>query len=116
EAVRSVVRLRRRVGAGPAPALLLQVLRPPRGVPSPPGANPRGCGGERVGERSMTLTAAPQPPMQLTAERAPFVMLPRWLLQQTKISDGAKVLYCVLHDLVAGREGPTRPVTRGQLA
>jgi hypothetical protein len=64
----------------------------------------------------MTLTAAPQGPMQLTAERAPFVMLPRWLLHQAKISDGAKVLYCVLHDLVAGREGPTRPVTRGQLA
>jgi hypothetical protein len=54
--------------------------------------------------------------LQLRAERAPFVMLPRWLLHHRGISDGAKVLYGMLHDLVAGREGPTRPVTRGQLA
>ena len=54
--------------------------------------------------------------LQVTAERAPFVMLPRWLLHHRGISDGAKVLYGMLHDLVAGREGPTRPVTRGQLA
>jgi hypothetical protein len=54
--------------------------------------------------------------VQLAAERAPFVMLPRWLLHHRDISDGAKVLYGVLHDLVAGREGPTRPVTRAQLA
>jgi hypothetical protein len=54
--------------------------------------------------------------LHLGAERAPFVMLPRCLLHQGEISDGAKVLYCMLHDLVAGREGPTRPVTRGQLA
>ena len=54
--------------------------------------------------------------LQVTAERAPFVMLPRWLLLHSGISDGAKVLYGMLHDLVAGREGPTRPVTRGQLA
>lgn len=53
--------------------------------------------------------------MHVGAERAPFVMLPRWLLH-SGVSDGAKVLYCMLHDLVAGREGPTRPVTRGQLA
>lgn len=50
------------------------------------------------------------------AERSPFVMLPTWLLQARAVSDGAKVLYCHLHDLVAGREGPTTPVTRGQLA
>jgi len=54
-------------------------------------------------------------PLQLGAERAPFVMTPCWLLY-SEISDGAKVLYGILHDLVAGREGPTRPVTRGQLA
>lgn len=54
--------------------------------------------------------------MHLGAERAPFVMLPRWLLHHGEISDGAKVLYGMLHDLVAGREGPTRPVTRAQLA
>jgi hypothetical protein len=54
--------------------------------------------------------------LQLRAERAPFVMLPRWLLHHRGIGDGAKVLYGMLHDLVAGREGPTRPVTRGQLA
>jgi len=53
--------------------------------------------------------------LQLGAERAPFVMLPRWLLH-SEVSDGAKVLYCMLHDLVAGREGPTRPVSRAQLA
>ena len=55
-------------------------------------------------------------PLHVGAERAPFVMLPRWLLHHRDISDGAKVLYGMLHDLVAGREGPTRPVTRGQLA
>lgn len=54
--------------------------------------------------------------LHVGAERAPFVMLPRWLLHHREISDGAKVLYGMLHDLVAGREGPTRPVTRGQLA
>jgi hypothetical protein len=54
--------------------------------------------------------------MQLTAERAPFVMLPRWLLYHPEVGEGAKFLYCVLHDLVQGREGPTRPVTRSQLA
>src|SRR5581483_4551866 len=32
------------------------------------------------------------------------------------VNEGAKFLYCVLHDLVQGREGPTRPVTRAQLA
>lgn len=64
-----------------------------------------------VGEGGMTATET----LHLGAERAPFVMLPRWLLH-SQVSDGAKVLYCVLHDLVAGREGPTRPVTRAQLA
>jgi hypothetical protein len=54
--------------------------------------------------------------LQLTAERAPFVMLPRWLLYHREVGEGAKFLYCVLHDLVAGREGPTRPVTRAELA
>ncbi len=54
--------------------------------------------------------------MELRAERAPFVMLPRWLLYHPQVGEGAKFLYCVLHDLVAGREGPTRPVTRAQLA
>lgn len=54
--------------------------------------------------------------LQLTAERAPFVMLPRWLLYHRDVGEGAKFLYCVLHDLVAGREGPTRPVTRSELA
>jgi hypothetical protein len=53
--------------------------------------------------------------LHVAAERAPFVMLPRWLLHAPEVSDGAKLLYCMLHDLVAGREGPTRPVTRGQL-
>lgn len=53
--------------------------------------------------------------LHLGAEPAPFVMLPRWLLH-SGVSDGAKVLYCMLHDLVAGREGATRPVTRAQLA
>jgi hypothetical protein len=54
--------------------------------------------------------------LHLRAERAPFVMLPRWLLYHPEVGEGAKFLYCVLHDLVAGREGPTRPVTRAQLA
>jgi hypothetical protein len=54
--------------------------------------------------------------LHLTAERSPFVMVPRWLLYQAEVSEGALFLYCVLHDLVAGREGPTRPVTRAQLA
>lgn len=54
--------------------------------------------------------------MLVTAERAPFVMLPRWLLYHRQVGEGAKFLYCVLHDLVAGREGPTRPVTRAELA
>jgi hypothetical protein len=57
-----------------------------------------------------------RPDLHLTAERSPFVMVPRWLLYQTDLSEGALFLYCVLHDLVAGREGPTRPVTRAQLA
>jgi hypothetical protein len=43
-------------------------------------------------------------------------MLPRWLLYHEAVGEGAKFLYCVLHDLVAGREGPTRPVTRAKLA
>jgi hypothetical protein len=60
----------------------------------------------------MTPTAE----LHLRAERAPFVMLPRWLLYHPDVGEGAKFLYCVLHDLVAGREGPTRPVTRAQLA
>jgi hypothetical protein len=59
----------------------------------------------------MTPTAE----LHLQAERAPFVMLPRWLLYHPEVGEGAKFLYCVLHDLVAGREGPTRPVTRSQL-
>jgi len=54
--------------------------------------------------------------LHVTAERAPFVMLPRWLLYHEAVGEGAKFLYCVLHDLVAGREGPTRPVTRAKLA
>jgi hypothetical protein len=54
--------------------------------------------------------------LQLRAERSPFVMVPRWLLYEAAVSEGALFLYCVLHDLVAGREGPTRPVTRAQLA
>lgn len=54
--------------------------------------------------------------MQVRAERAPFVMLPRWLLYHAGVGEGAKFLYCVLHDLVNGREGPTRPVTRAKLA
>lgn len=54
--------------------------------------------------------------LELGAERAPFVMLPTWLLRNRQVSDGAKVLYGLLHDLVAGREGPTRAVTRGELA
>src|SRR5207249_9265505 len=55
-------------------------------------------------------------PLALRSERAPFVMLPRWLLHHPRVTEGAKVLYCVLHDLVAGREGPTCPVTRAQLS
>jgi hypothetical protein len=43
-------------------------------------------------------------------------MLPRWLLYHGEVSEGAKFLYCVLHDLVQGRQGPTRPVTRAELA
>ena len=54
--------------------------------------------------------------LHLSAERAPFVMLPRWLLYHRQVGEGAKFVYCVLHDLVAGREGPTRPVTRAELA
>src|SRR5437867_9962167 len=54
--------------------------------------------------------------MRLTGERLPFAMLPRWLLYHGDVSEGAKFLYCVLHDLVQGREGPTRPVTRAELA
>lgn len=54
--------------------------------------------------------------LHVTAERAPFVMLPRWLLYHEAVGEGAKFLYCVLHDLVNGREGPTRPVTRAKLA
>src|SRR5438552_1601391 len=54
--------------------------------------------------------------MHLRAERAPFVMLPRWLLYHPEVGEGAKFLYCVLHDLVHGSEGPTRPVTRAKLA
>ena len=44
------------------------------------------------------------------------MMLPRWLLYHPEVGEGAKFLYCVLHDLVADREGPTRPVTRAKLA
>lgn len=62
-----------------------------------------------MGERGVIET------MHLSAEHSPFVMLPRWLLYRGEVSDGAKLLYCVLHDLVVGREGPTRPVTRAQL-
>jgi hypothetical protein len=56
------------------------------------------------------------PDLHLIAEPAPFVMVPRWLLRPGVVGDGARTLYCVLHDLVAGREGPTRPVTRAELA
>ena len=62
------------------------------------------------------MTTPADAAMQLRAERAPFVMLPRWLLYHPDVSEGAKFLYCVLHDLVAGRQGPTRPVTRAELA
>jgi hypothetical protein len=55
-------------------------------------------------------------PLHLAGERAPFAMLPRWLLYHPDVGEGAKFLYCVLHDLVSGRQGPTRPVTRGELA
>jgi hypothetical protein len=54
--------------------------------------------------------------LHVQVERTPFVMLPRWLLRHEGVGEGAKVLYCVLHDMVAGREGPTRPVTRAELA
>jgi hypothetical protein len=54
--------------------------------------------------------------LHLAGERLPFAMLPRWLLYHPDVNEGAKFLYCVLHDLVQGREGPTRPVTRAQLA
>ena len=57
-----------------------------------------------------------RPAMHVRAERAPFVMLPRWLLYHPDVGEGAKFLYCVLHDLVHGSEGPTRPVTRAKLA
>jgi hypothetical protein len=55
-------------------------------------------------------------PLHLAGERAPFAMLPRWLLYHPDVGEGAKFLYCVLHDLVSGRQGPTRPVTRAELA
>lgn len=69
----------------------------------------------------MTVTSRDVPPavdraMHLAGERAPFAMLPRWLLYHGDVSEGAKFLYCVLHDLVQGRQGPTRPVTRSELA
>jgi len=51
--------------------------------------------------------------MQLRAERPRFVMAPEWVFRA--VSDGALRLYCELHSLVNGREGPTRPVTRAQL-
>ncbi|MDQ1518594.1 MAG: hypothetical protein QOE80_4424, partial [Actinomycetota bacterium] len=54
--------------------------------------------------------------LHLQGERLPFAMLPRWLLYHREVAEGAKFLYCVLHDLVSGREGPTRPVTRAELA
>jgi hypothetical protein len=57
-----------------------------------------------------------RPAIHVRAERAPFVMLPRWLLYHPEVGEGAKFLYCVLHDLVHGSEGPTRPVTRAKLA
>jgi hypothetical protein len=69
----------------------------------------------------MTVTSRDGPPaveraLQLAGERAPFAMLPRWLLYHGDVSEGAKFLYCVLHDLVQGRQGLTRPVTRAELA
>jgi hypothetical protein len=69
----------------------------------------------------MTVTARDEPSgveraLHLAGERAPFAMLPRWLLYHQDVSEGAKFLYCVLHDLVQGRQGPTRPVTRAELA
>jgi hypothetical protein len=76
--------------------------------PLPPGGSR--LAGEDHSERGRSK------PLQLTVERAPFVMLPRWLLYHPEVGEGAKFLYCVLHDLVAGREGPTRPVTRAKLA
>ena len=54
--------------------------------------------------------------VELVGERLPFAMLPRWLLYHPDVSEGAKFLYCVLHDLVAGRQGATRPVSRAELA
>lgn len=80
---------------------------PGRRPPLPAGPPPLGEG-DSARDRGKRL--------QLTAERAPFVMLPRWLLYHETVGEGAKFLYCILHDLVAGREGPTRPVTRAKLA
>lgn len=54
--------------------------------------------------------------LELTADRAPFVMVPTWLLYDHNVSDGAVRLYGALHDAVAGREGPTRLITRQELA
>jgi hypothetical protein len=64
----------------------------------------------------MSTASSVDRPLQLAGERAPFAMLPRWLLYHPDVSEGAKFLYCVLHDLVQGRQGPTRPVTRAELA
>lgn len=64
----------------------------------------------------MTTTTSADRALHLSGERLPFAMLPRWLLYRADVSEGAKFLYCVLHDLVSGRQGPTRPVTRAELA
>lgn len=63
----------------------------------------------------MTTTTSADRALHLSGERLPFAMLPRWLLYHADVSEGAKFLYCVLHDLVSGRQGPTRPVTRAEL-
>jgi hypothetical protein len=65
---------------------------------------------------AVTSTVAGDRSLQLVGERLPFAMLPRWLLHHPDVAEGAKFLYCVLNDLVSGRQGPTRPVTRTELA
>jgi hypothetical protein len=64
----------------------------------------------------MATTTSADRALHLSGERLPFAMLPRWLLYHADVNEGAKFLYCVLHDLVSGKQGPTRPVTRAELA
>jgi hypothetical protein len=68
------------------------------------------------GRSARTAAGRPSSRTASVRKKVGIQMLPRWLLYHPQVGEGSKFLYCVLHDLVAGRESPTRPVTRAELA